>query len=70
MRLQQRESQVFELARLKIGGLSVEEIRNYANQYDFVSTSSIREVARKYFHLDQIAIGGILGNTSDQDLAK
>jgi len=66
MRLQRRQSQVFEFARLKVAGLSLEEIQNYQDQFDFVTPASIREVARKYFDLNQIAIGGILGNLGSE----
>lgn len=67
MRLQQRNLQVFEVARLKIAGLSLAEIENYAGQYEFVAPALIREVARKYFDLNHIAIGGIIGNSRTGD---
>ena len=69
-RLQRRNLQVFEFARLKIAGLGLDEIQNYASQYDFVAPSLIREVARKYFDLNHIAIGGILGSTGSRDVTK
>jgi zinc protease len=69
-RLQRRDLQVFEFARLKIAGLGLDEIQNYASQYDFVAPSLIREVARKYFDLNHIAIGGILGSTERRDVTK
>jgi zinc protease len=68
--LQRRNFQVFEFARLKIAGLGLDEIQNYASQYDFVAPSLIREVARKYFDLNHIAIGGILGSTRSKDVTK
>ena len=70
MRLQQRNLQVFEFARLKFAGLGLDEIQNYASQYDFVAPALIREVAKKYFDLNHIAIGGILGSAPNRDSAK
>ncbi|MGH9429078.1 MAG: M16 family metallopeptidase, partial [Terriglobia bacterium] len=70
MRLQRRSLQVFEFARLKIAGLGLDEIQNYASQYDFVAPALIREVAKKYFDLNHIAIGGILGSAGNRDSAK
>lgn len=67
MRLQRRNLQVFEFARLRIAGLGLDEIQNYASQYDFVTPALIREVARKYFDPDHIAIGGILGRAGSRD---
>jgi zinc protease len=61
MRLQRREAQVYEFARLRIAGLSLDEIREYSNQYDFVRPEMIREVSRKYLDLSNLAIGGTLG---------
>jgi zinc protease len=69
-RLQRRNFQVFEFARLKIAGLGLDEIQNYASQYDFVAPLLIREVARKYFDLNHIAIGGILGSTGNRNVSK
>jgi predicted Zn-dependent peptidase len=69
-RLQRRNLQVFEFARLKIAGLGLDEIQNYASQYDFVVPSLIRDVARKYFDLNHIAIGGILGSAGSRDVTK
>ncbi|MCI0417895.1 MAG: insulinase family protein [Acidobacteria bacterium] len=62
LRLQRRNIQVFEFARLKIAGLSLDEIQNYATQFEFVRPQMIREAAQKYFDLSHIAIGGILGS--------
>jgi zinc protease len=70
MRLQQRNLQVFEFARLKFAGLGLDEIQNYASQYDFVTPALIREAAKKYFDLNHIAIGGILGSAPNRDSAK
>ena len=70
MRLQRRNLQVFEFARLRIAGLGLDEIQNYASQYDFVAPSMIRDVARKYFDLNHIAIGGILGSVGNKDITK
>ncbi len=70
MRLQRRSLQVFEFARLKITGLGLDEIQNYASQYDFVAPALIREVAKKYFDLNDIAIGGILGSAGNRDSTK
>jgi zinc protease len=70
MRLQRRSLQVFEFARLKIAGLALDEIQNYASQFDFVTPSLIREVARKYFDLNHIAIGGILASGGSSDATK
>ena len=70
MRLQQRNIQIFEFARLRIAGLGLDEIQNYASQYDFVTPSLIRDVARKYFDLNHIAIGGILGSSGSRDAPK
>ena len=67
MRLQRRSLQVFEFARLRIAGLGLDEIQSYASQYDFVTPALIREVARKYFDPDHIAIGGILGRAGTKD---
>jgi zinc protease len=61
MRLQRRANQVFEFARLRISGLSLEEIREYSNQYDFVRPEMVRDACRKFFQLDSMGIGGMLG---------
>jgi hypothetical protein len=50
--------------------LGLDEIQNYASQYDFVVPSLIRDVARKYFDLNHIAIGGILGSSGSRDVTK
>jgi zinc protease len=70
MRLQRRSVQVHEFARLRIAGLNLDEIQNYAAQYDFVTPALIREVARKYFDLNHIAVGGILGGTAGRESPK
>ena len=70
MRLQQRRHQIFEFARLRMAGLGLDEIQNYASQYDFVTPALIREVARKYLDLNHIAIGGILGSSGSRDAPK
>ncbi len=70
IRLQQRRLQIFEFARLRIAGLGLDEIQNYASQYDFVTPALIRDVARKYFDLNHIAIGGILGSSGSRDASK
>jgi zinc protease len=70
MRLQQRRHQIFEFARLRIAGLSLDEIQNYASQYGFVTPALVRDVARKYFDLNQFAIGGILGSLGSRDTPK
>jgi predicted Zn-dependent peptidase len=69
-RLQRRSIQIFEFARLKMAGLGLDEIQNYASQYDFVTPALIRDVARKYFDLNHIAIGGVLGNAGSRDVTK
>ena len=69
-RLQRRSLQIFEFARLKMVGLGLDEIQNYASQYDFVTPALIRDVARKYFDLNHIAIGGVLGNAGSRDVTK
>jgi predicted Zn-dependent peptidase len=70
MRLQQRRLQIFEFARLRIAGLSLDEIQNYASQYDFVTPALVRDVARKYFDLNHMAIGGILGSPGSREATK
>ena len=67
MRLQRRNLQVFEFARLKISGLGLDEIQNYSSQFDFVTPGLIREVAGKYFDMNHIAIGGILARERKRD---
>lgn len=67
MRLQRRSSQVFEFARLKIAGLSLDEIREYSDQFEFVRPQMIREVCQKFFDLNRLAIGGILGSGGRRD---
>jgi len=62
MRLQRRSSQVREFARLRIAGLSLDEIREYSNQFDFVRPDIVRETCRKFLDLNQLAIGGTLGS--------
>ena len=62
IRLQRRASQVFEFARLRISGLSLEEIREYSNQYDFVRPEMVRDVCRKFLRLNSMGIGGVLGS--------
>jgi zinc protease len=70
MRLQRRNLQVLEFARLKIAGLGLDEIQNYSSQYDFVAPALVREVAKKFFDLNHIAIGGILGSAGNRDSTK
>ncbi len=53
-----------------MAGLGLDEIQNYASQYDFVTPALIRDVARKYFDLNHIAIGGILGSSGSRDAPK
>jgi zinc protease len=62
IRLQRRANQVFEFARLKISGLSLEEIREYSNQYDFVRPEMVRDASRKFLQLNSMGIGGVLGS--------
>ncbi len=68
MRLQRRSQQVFEFARMKMAGLSVEEIQEYSSQFEFVDAARIRDVARKYFDLNTFTVGGTLarGETSSK----
>jgi zinc protease len=61
MRLQRRANQVFEFARLRISGLSLDEIREYSSQYDFVRPEMVRDACRKFLELNSMGIGGILG---------
>jgi zinc protease len=67
MRLLQRRSQVFEFARLKIAGLSLDEIREYSNQFDFIRPETIREVCQKFFDLNHLAVGGTLGSGQNRE---
>lgn len=61
MRMQQRSRQVLEFARMKMAGLSLEEIQEYSSQFEFVDAARIREVARKYFDVNVFTVGGTLG---------
>jgi zinc protease len=63
IRLQRRANQVFEFARLRISGLSFEEIREYSNQYDFVRPEMVHDACRKFLRLNSMGIGGVLGSS-------
>lgn len=60
-RLQRRNFQVFEYCRLKMLGLSVDEISHYSDQFEAVQPDMIREVCQKFLDLNHLAIGGTLG---------
>jgi hypothetical protein len=70
MRLQRRGLQVFEFARLRIAGLTLDEIQSYGSQYDFVTPSLIRDAARKYFDLSRIATGVIQSSEENRGTTK
>ncbi len=65
VRLQRREEQVLEFARMKAFGLGVDEIRDYPDQIRQIGPELVHESAVKFFDLERYAVGGVEGTFSN-----